>query len=231
MLFLSGNLSLSLLLLLRISHTYLLRRRFSKGLYVSVCFVEGSLCFVVGFFFFFHPGSTFRGSTSWHTWWTAPGLSPNTVWCACPGKVRQKLSDGRNLPFGPSHFIQTRLAGSYKRIRTIGLTNDTPKSGIVSDLFWWPSSSGTNQNSSVSQRCPLGSSICQQFGSRASRLVWVEEGWGFLCLGNRQRKRTWLQRLVGGGVIRRNPPLFCPTSFSSSYSLSHSGGDGAWRRC
>lgn len=51
MLFLSGNLSLSLslLLLLRISHTYLLRRRFWKRLCVSVCFADGNTRLAVGF--------------------------------------------------------------------------------------------------------------------------------------------------------------------------------------
>lgn len=132
--------------------------------------------------------------------------------------------------------IQTHLAGSSKRIPAIALRNDTPKSGILSDLFWWLSSSGTNQNTSISQRCPLGSSICQQFGSRASRLEWVEKGWGFLCLGNRQRKRTWLQRLVGGVVFRRNPPLFFaqpsfpPPTHWLLLPLTF-WGDGAWRRC
>lgn len=48
MLFLSGN--LSLLLLLRISHTYLLRWQFWKRVCVSVCFVDSNMRFLIGFF-------------------------------------------------------------------------------------------------------------------------------------------------------------------------------------
>ena len=160
-------------LLLRISHTYLLRRRFWKRLCVSVCFVDGSMRFAVAFFPPFRVNIS--GSTTWHKWWAGPRFRPNGVW------AREKLSDGRNLPFRSSHLSRHVLAGTCKRIRATALTNDTPKSGVVSDLSWWPSSAWTNQNSRVSERCPLGSSICQQFGSRASRLEWVEAGWGFLC--------------------------------------------------
>lgn len=114
---------------------------------------------------------------------------------ACFCRVRELLSDGRNLPFGPSHLSRHVFTGSCKRIRVITLTNDPRRSGIVSDLSWWPSSSWANQNSSVLQRRPSGSSICLQFGSPASRLTAVVEGWPRISLlgtGKECGHHNWL---------------------------------------
>lgn len=49
----------------------------------------------------------------------------------------------------------------------------------------------------------------------------VGGGWlRISLLGNRPRKRTWPQGLVGGRVIGRKSQFFGPTSFSSPHSLT-----------